>query len=320
MKRSLLLLTLGLLALAAFGGSGVQAGTGIVSIDAVTPLINQNPGQDTVQAGQTLRFVLRYNNVGTDGVGEKCDVANGWKITSFDDAIWDSVVLDTAGVVDALQQNKFMLLFDVTGQVIGGYTHGNIIGFLGAGTPSRATRQLPTTWNDTSLAIWVYFHDATSAGKHVCIDSSFFGTGGVWKWVGVSLTDYFPTWVGMPGQVHKPDSGGYCFKIAGGNAVADRKADNLPKDFALDQNYPNPFNPSTVINFDVPTRSRVTLNIYNVLGQMVKTLVNEDLAPNKYSRTWDGTTNGGSRVASGIYFYKMEAGSFVSTKKMVMLK
>ena len=120
---------------------------------------------------------------------------------------------DTAGPVDALQQNRFQLLFDITGQWLGNYTHGDTVGFLGAGNPTKATRQLPTTWNDSCLAINVYFHDKTSEGKHFCIDSSFFGNGGVWKWVGMSLTDYFPTWVGLPGQSYDLAKGGYCFTI-----------------------------------------------------------------------------------------------------------
>ncbi|MFQ5498996.1 MAG: T9SS type A sorting domain-containing protein [Candidatus Zixiibacteriota bacterium] len=96
--------------------------------------------------------------------------------------------------------------------------------------------------------------------------------------------------------------------------------DNLPTTFALDQNYPNPFNPTTQINFDVPARSHVTLDVFNVLGQRVISLVNEDLAASSYTVDWDGRSEGGEAVASGVYFYRMEAGDFVQTKKMMLLK
>ncbi len=88
----------------------------------------------------------------------------------------------------------------------------------------------------------------------------------------------------------------------------------------MKQNYPNPFNPTTEILFDVPTRSHVQINVYNVLGQKVTTLVNEDREAGTYVVSWDGTSNGGGKVSSGIYFYKMEAGDFVQTKKMALLK
>jgi len=96
--------------------------------------------------------------------------------------------------------------------------------------------------------------------------------------------------------------------------------DNLPSTFALDQNYPNPFNPTTQIAFDLPTKSHVTLTVYNVLGQRVVTLVDEKLAAGKYVADWNGRSSGGTEVASGIYFYRIHTERFVQTKKMVLLK
>ncbi|HWR81715.1 MAG TPA: T9SS type A sorting domain-containing protein, partial [Candidatus Deferrimicrobium sp.] len=95
---------------------------------------------------------------------------------------------------------------------------------------------------------------------------------------------------------------------------------SLPTDYALHQNYPNPFNPSTEISFDVPAASHVTLSVYNVLGQSVTTLVDREMAAGRYSASWDGTSDSGVKTASGIYFYKLIAGDFTETKKMVMLK
>jgi M6 family metalloprotease-like protein len=114
----------------------------------------------------------------------------------------------------------------------------------------------------------------------------------------------------------------------GGNAtgITDHGSGTLPHSFVLKQNYPNPFNPSTVIAYTLPavsgsaSRARTVLDIYNMLGQKVRTLVNVDQAPGDYKVTWDGTTDGGTRVSSGLYLYHLSHGDFNSSKKMVLLK
>lgn len=94
------------------------------------------------------------------------------------------------------------------------------------------------------------------------------------------------------------------------------KAENFnPVTYSLSQNYPNPFNPSTIIKFTIQNPGLVTLRIYNILGQQVATLVNEQMKTGSYSYTFDG-----SRLSSGVYFYNINAGSFISTKKMLLLK
>ena len=107
-------------------------------------------------------------------------------------------------------------------------------------------------------------------------------------------------------------------------AVEESITDILPASFQLDQNYPNPFNPSTSIWFDLPTRAKVTLTVFNLLGQEVSTLVDEDLPAGRHLSTWDGHSDNGAPVASGIYFYKLIADAddnkFVETKKMMLLK
>jgi hypothetical protein len=100
-------------------------------------------------------------------------------------------------------------------------------------------------------------------------------------------------------------------------------ADNgsVPAKFALHQNVPNPFNPTTVIRYDVPAGgSAVTLKVYDVAGRLVRTLVNERQTAGRKSATWDGRNNRGITVATGVYFYRMQAGSFVETRKMLLLK
>ncbi len=94
----------------------------------------------------------------------------------------------------------------------------------------------------------------------------------------------------------------------------------IPTAYALYANYPNPFNPKTQISFALPTDSKVSLKIYNVAGQLVRTLVNETMVAGTHTVTWDGANSNGEKVASGIYFYKLNAGDFNKTMKMVMTK
>ncbi|MBT8383667.1 MAG: T9SS type A sorting domain-containing protein, partial [Ignavibacteria bacterium] len=89
----------------------------------------------------------------------------------------------------------------------------------------------------------------------------------------------------------------------------------LPIDFELSQNYPNPFNPNTTIKYQVPELSFVTIKVYDILGTEVATLVNEQKPARSYEVEFDG-----SGFPSGIYFYQLQAGDFIETKKMVLLK
>jgi len=90
--------------------------------------------------------------------------------------------------------------------------------------------------------------------------------------------------------------------------------------FSLEQNVPNPFNPSTTIKFAIPEKARVSLRIYDVAGRLVRTLVDEDRQADFYKVVWDGTDARGSSVATGVYFYRLEAGKHRATRKMLLLK
>ena len=96
----------------------------------------------------------------------------------------------------------------------------------------------------------------------------------------------------------------------------------LPRAFSLGANYPNPFNPSTTISYSVAGNApvRVVLRVFNLRGQTVATLVDRVTAPGEYSVEWDGTDSGGAKLSSGVYFYRMTAGDFSFTRKMVLLK
>jgi len=96
--------------------------------------------------------------------------------------------------------------------------------------------------------------------------------------------------------------------------------EGVPELFALHQNYPNPFNPVTTIRYDVPEQSMITISIYNVLGQRVRELVNTEHAPGYYRVIWDGTNANGRPVTSGMYIYRITAGDYVSSKRLVITK
>jgi len=94
----------------------------------------------------------------------------------------------------------------------------------------------------------------------------------------------------------------------------------IPQHFILSQNYPNPFNPVTYIHYSVPQYDFVTINIVNISGQIIKTIVQSSHQPGNYEIMWNGTNQNGISVPSGIYFYKMDADEFVSVRKLVLLK
>jgi hypothetical protein len=114
------------------------------------------------------------------------------------------------------------------------------------------------------------------------------------------------------GLVHEYESG-----------LVEITAEIIPDGFVLNQNYPNPFNPTTTISFSLSEPAKVTLNIYNVNGQLVRSLVkNSGLSPSRYDYTWDGRDMAGSQVSSGLYFYRLiiNSGQKILTKKMLLVK
>jgi hypothetical protein len=123
-----------------------------------------------------------------------------------------------------------------------------------------------------------------------------FSTGGGWLSVDISVT----------------------FFVAG--TGIDDAVVGLPAEFSLSQNYPNPFNPATEIKFALPENAHVKIEIFNVLGQKVRTLVDADMDAGYKSIVWNGTDASGRNLSSGVYLYRMQAGNKTFNKKMLMLK
>jgi hypothetical protein len=94
-----------------------------------------------------------------------------------------------------------------------------------------------------------------------------------------------------------------------------RNQEQLPTSYSLWQNYPNPFNPTTTIHFELPKESYVTLKVYNMLGQEVMTVLDENKLAGRYDLRIDGTM-----LASSVYFYRLVAGNYVSTRRFILIK
>jgi hypothetical protein len=106
----------------------------------------------------------------------------------------------------------------------------------------------------------------------------------------------------------------------GAEATDVNSEEALPSSYELYQNYPNPFNPTTRISYTLPKNSFVALKIYDVLGREIKTLVNKELNAGTYNIDWNGVDNSGRKVASGTYIYRISAGSFIMSRKMLLIK
>ncbi len=132
------------------------------------------------------------------------------------------------------------------------------------------------------------------------LDTTYFWRVSATNILGVS--DWSDTWSFMVTAVPPPPPTGV-------------ELEEIPTAYRLGPNYPNPFNPTTTIPFALPTAARVILNVYDAMGAVVKTLVDERLAAGRYTTTWEGVG-----LASGVYVVQMRAGNFVQTRKMILLK
>ena len=140
-----------------------------------------------------------------------------------------------------------------------------------------------------------------------CIDSTAFASASPYDWL--FLDDPAVSF-----------NGPYCWTVVPSAAVDYEDQDLTPVTFELKQNYPNPFNSQTNIEFSIPQSDHVTLTVYNVLGQEVKTLVDRYLEAGTYSAKWNGDDGGEMPLATGTYFYQLESGAFATTRKMTLIK
>jgi hypothetical protein len=152
----------------------------------------------------------------------------------------------------------------------------------------------------------VGFYDS----KTFCVDSAFVPPAGAWVYTDIAALT-FPPKIGPA----------VCFPVGSLNPLGVGPGqNNVPFTFGLQQNYPNPFNPTTVINYSLEHKCQVDISVFNILGQKVSTLVNQEMDAGAYQAVWDGSDDRGNHVASGIYFYKMNTNDYVETRKMVLMR
>ena len=126
---------------------------------------------------------------------------------------------------------------------------------------------------------------------------------------GISFVGDYTGWiVGNNGTILHTTNGGVSF-------VEEEQIDEVPSEFLLSQNYPNPFNPSTKIKYSVPQPSQVQIKVFDVLGNEIETLVSEEKPTGTYEITWNAAS-----LPSGVYFYQLQAGEFIQSKKMILIK
>lgn len=135
---------------------------------------------------------------------------------------------------------------------------------------------------------------------------------------GQELGDPFGTW--KSGQPNPGNFGAVTNPGDRSSATAVENFAGVPTSFRLLNNYPNPFNPTTTIAFEIPQSENVSLQIFNVNGELVKTIANEILPAGHFEKNWDGKNDYGSQVSSGIYIYRLKAGMFDRSFKMVLMK
>ncbi|MCP4570493.1 MAG: T9SS type A sorting domain-containing protein, partial [FCB group bacterium] len=141
------------------------------------------------------------------------------------------------------------------------------------------------------------------------------------SWVGlVPEGDYYSALLGKKTIILIRDDRVYAFDPEGDPTGVDDYPGPQPARFELSQNYPNPFNPVTTIAYSMDRQGDVAITIYNLLGQKVKKLVDENKTAGEYQVVWDGTNDDGRAVASGVYFYRIKAGEEVEARKMLLLK
>ncbi len=187
--------------------------------------------------------------------------------------------------------------------------------------------------NNPGQDFWVVDISNDGGETWVNLENTNASTDG-WESIQFNLEDYLPATDSMQIRFVASDFGGgslveACIDdveiLALGSVTGINDLENsLPDAFELSQNFPNPFNPSTTIRYAVSTNAQVVIKIYNLLGQEVRTLVSGNKAAGRYAVEWNGTSNTGAQVASGIYLYRMEAVSgndrFVQTNKLMLLK
>jgi hypothetical protein len=170
------------------------------------------------------------------------------------------------------------------------------------------SQAMPLDSGSGILAIMQFDIEADAAYGDVVIDST--------RYLGAQSLEFSP----LVGNSYTPYFTPGVVTISENTSVDDDARVALPTAYSLKQNYPNPFNPATEISFDLPRAGNVQLNVYNILGRKVNTLIDDYLTAGRHSVTFNGTADDGNPLASGIYLYRLITEEFVDSKKMTLMK
>jgi len=172
-----------------------------------------------------------------------------------------------------------------------------------------------TAGTNTTAPYWVKL---TRSGNRITAYES--ETGMNWSQVGV-VTLSIPDTIYVGLMVTSHNDGALCearfenVELLHASTGVIESETSSPSSLTLHSAYPNPFNPSTTISFNLPSKSYVLLKVFDIMGREVTTLINEELTAGNYHRQWDA-----SNVSSGVYFYRLQCGSFIQTKKLILLR
>jgi len=284
--------------------------------------------------GSSLGFRLSIDTTGFDGVydnppGENRwhvynqSTMNGYDVQDFYCSAMDSQIVfgDSTALGPDISNNVGVNIYS---QLDVSYWSPAIEGtrqrpydcnLAAIGPTTLFTPMMPSNQQNLLCTITLLIRDVSAVPKNftIVVDSAYFPPAGPFKWTPTVGTGFVPSFV--KGLIHvtmPADS-----LLLDADDVDDQ---TLPKAYELSQNYPNPFNPSTTVKFYNSQKGHVSLTIYNIMGQNVRTLVDQDMDIGWQEAVWDGLDNSGEHCSSGLYFYKMDANDFSQTKKMLLVK
>jgi hypothetical protein len=271
---------------------------------------------------------VNYACVGTGTASSNYPFTTYW-MDGRTQMLFTAAELNAAGLTNSISRIGFNVI-TASPQVMNGYsvkfqhsTQTSLSGFVSTGwtTAFSGTYTVPGTgWQYLNLTAPYFTYNGTSnLLVEVCYDNSSYtqyspvnatsAPGMTWGYYTDNSTGC--TMTGGTAQVNRPN---ICFVYQTGTGNGNNYS-SVPAKFNLSQNYPNPFNPVTKINFALPVKGFVTVKVFNILGKEVATLVSDTKEPGYYSVDFNA-----SNLSSGVYYYKLESGSFSDVKKMMLIK
>lgn len=279
---------------------------------------------------------LKTTNGGVDWISQNNNYLIGsissdiWRLVDFADI--NTGYFEASGTVNALCKTTnggkdwYVINDTLSSKVLKAYDESIILGNSGCDTLGFIYYSFDggQTWQKKRWGILSWGHDIEFipnnlsdvwlASENLCFSSD---TGKTWVmeveggyfW-DIVFTDENYGWLLGSGVIYRTSNGGH-----GGIVSVEEEINSVPKSYSLKQNFPNPFNPTTKIKYSIPQSSQVQIKVYDVLGNEIETLVNEEKSVGTYELTWNA-----ANLPSGVYFYQLKVGSFVQTKKMVLLR